>query len=297
MRTSTVAVALLLATAGCSVRGGGGGGGSGDPSRPDDCDDVNLFVVSGHTLGDGSCDSGAAYNCEYLDDRGTVAALADVWRDRGDTVFAPVYTDNLHSWGVDGNDNGEIDYFEIFAFGFLDLLYDIELFYSVCSEGYSNPSKTVLAAHSHGTVWAHSAAMLLDHIEFDYLVDLDANTLCWESDLACGFLGDSWRSEVGDYQAENAPGWWFDVGEAADSWPVEGFSTLFDIEDIAPPNVRFNVEVRSSSSVAYDNSDNYRLDGTRDGILSASFQASHTEVTEPGEPSFEWVVEQLRGLP
>jgi len=290
-------LSLLVAAgfvAGCFYSPGGSN--SGGPSRPDSCRDVYLFVVSGHTFNDTGCDSALEYNCEYLEARGTTEALRGVFESRGESTNAWHYTDNLLSWGIDENGDSELQTDEIFAFGFLSLLADMEFLHAECVDGYSNGSRIVVAAHSHGTVWAHSAVLLLDHVPVEYLIDLDGNALCWESDLACGFIGDNWAYVVGQYIDEDQPDWWFDVSNPSDSWEVEGFDSLVDLEDIAPPNARFNIEARANGALAFDNMDNYRFDGSRTGIYTGFFNDDHSSVTQPGAEPFEWVLDQLWAL-
>jgi len=131
--------------------------------------------------------------------------------------------------------------------------------------------------------------MLLNQVQLDYLIDLDGNALCWEDDLACVFIGDTWYTALSSCTSSEEPDWWFDVANASDSWTVEGFETLFDIEDVAPPNI----ESHANGSFAFDNSDNYRLDGSRLGVFSGWFDTDHTSPTVPGRESFEWVIGQM----
>jgi hypothetical protein len=207
------------------------------------------------------------------------------------------YVDELLDYFDDIDGDGKVGPKEPWVdFGFLTLLYEIDLVLDYWIADFDNPTRVIVVAHSHGGVWAHSALMLRPLLPVDVLIDLDTNALCWEEDLVCGFIGDHWKSEIDYYVQEEDPGWWFDVGNAADSWDVPGMTYLQDIEDLVPNSVLLNLEVHGNSSLAYDNQYNHRLDGSQTGLWGHYFDESHREITYAGSDAMEWVADSLEAV-
>ena len=212
--------------------------------------------------------------------------VVDAVNGDGWTAAYEGYGDSL--WTVvDEDDN-------VLVRGFLEALVTLEWVEAEWISDYDNPTRVIVVAHSHGTVWAHTALMLTSHVPVDILVDLDGESLGWESDSwTLDTIGDDWRAEVADYVEDRDPGWWFDVGNPANSWSVPGVSTLQDIEDVVPDNVWFNIEVASSSLVVQDAEPNHRLDGSVDGIYRFQSGLSHGDVDDPGSTTMDFVAEVI----
>jgi hypothetical protein len=286
----------LLAICGCTQGGRGGRSSSGPDEeenlRPPDSPDFLILSVSGHDVPGLGHSCPDTYNCEYLLERGTLEAISDIPKGHGLVVEIWTHVDELYSWYEDHNGDGLADPDEFLAFGFLDLLSEIRWINDNWIADFDNPTRVIVVAHSHGGVWAHSALMLNLDFPVDILLDLDTNALCWEADLACAFVGDTWRYDIDEYVAENNPGWTFDVGNASDSWSIPGLADLQDIEDVVPSSVFLNVEVRSDGTGAFDNHRNYRLDGTRTEIITEFFVGeTHGGVTEPESEALQWAVD------
>ena len=298
MRSLWIAAFVMvpLIIGGCQQARRGGTGNSEDTSsqnlRPTDAPDFIILGISGHDIPllGSSCPSN--YNCEYLSERGTLESIRDIAELHGATAGILTYVDELYSWYYDQNGDGFANPDEDLAIGFLDLLADIEWINNNWIADFDNPTRVIVVAHSHGGVWAHSALMLHPEFPVDILLDLDTNALCWEADLSCLFVGDDWRVEINEFVSTNAPGWWFDVADASDSWQVPGLTELQDIEDIVPSSVFLNVEVTRDGTTAYDNQRNHRLDGTRTNIFTGYFEGeTHGGVTDPDSEPMQWALE------
>lgn len=268
-------ILALLVLAGCPPSGGGGGGGDFNP-RPDDAPPAVIVGVSGHCFDD--CPE---YNPEYLFDRGTLHEMAYVFNDHGLDVLLLPFSDNFYTW-VDQDD-------EVLAAGFLDLVATLEYIEEEWVADYDNPTRVIVAAHSHGTVWAHTALFLQPELPVDLLVDLDGESAGWEGYASFG--GDGWEDVIEDYVDEYDPDWPFDISNAANAWNIPGQSSLQDVEDVVPDNVWLNIEVASSSPIIQDGEPNHRLDGSTDDIYRAEFAEDHGGVTWPGSEPIEWVRE------
>ncbi len=263
--------------------------------RPDDAPDVLILSVSGHNLWFGlspEC-TGTGYNCEYLLQRGTLDAIGQVFLNRGYGVEGWTHVDELYDQYEDIDGDGQE---EIVDFGFLALLDEIDWVVENWIADFDNPTRVIVVAHSHGGVWAHSALMLRPSLPVDVLIDLDSNALCWEEDFACALNGDNWQSAINDYVDYYAPDWWFDVGDAGDSWLVPGLDALQDIEDVVPDSVLLNLEVHGSTLLAYDNQFNYRRDGSLTGLWANYFDESHRDITLPGSDAMQWVAESINAV-
>ena len=293
---SAVVFTLLLLglLSGCGGRGGGGGGGGN--LRPDEAPDFVLLSVSGHNLGDsGDCEwfdpDGRRINCEYLDARGTPEAIIRPAIDRGADVLSLAFGDSFYSWN-----DAETD--EPIVRGFLELLAAMTIIEEDWVADYANPTRVIVAAHSHGVVWAHIALFLRPELPVDLLIDLDGESLSWESDDWSGdlFPGDEWADVILDYSVENDVTWDFDIWEASDHWTVPGLAWTQDIEDVVPDSVFLNLEVASSDFLIQDAEPNYREDGSQEGIYRSVFNESHGGVTYPGSAPINWVSDTIEAV-
>lgn len=254
------------------------------PSRPSDAPDIALITVSGHCF----TDCAPEYNDEYLLAQGAASAALQTFESRGLSTLAIGFADSFYSW-VDEDDNP-------LALGFLDLLDVLEEIHALWISGFRNPTRLIVMAHSHGTVWAHTALMVLEMegypVPVDVLIDLDGISPEWESDPF--FVGDNWAAVIADYNAETGTTWPFDIGNAADAWNVPGQEYLQDIEDLVPNSVLINLEIWSDSLVLTDTQPNHRRDGSRADIYGFGSAYDHSNVWRPGSDAYPFIDESFR---
>ncbi len=244
--------------------------------RPAGSPDVVVLSVSGH---DGAisavlCTSGG--NRAYLGDPGdAVEPIADALLSLGLTVQVHDFADLF-----DAPDINDLD-----RLGFLQLLDRMQMVFDNWINGFDNPTRLVLVAHSHGATWAHIACAEMVHIPIEYVVTLDGICLQWpcEHDATV----DSWVRRNSPFS--------FDISQPCDNWPVVGSGAQFDTKDIAFRNVRFNLEVQSIGIPA-DIINNRRLNGTTAGIHTAGFLESHGEVHSATSNAMAWVVDMIMTL-
>ena len=281
MRTSLIRAVVRLLIGGGLLAGCGYAGPQIDFNpRPADAPDFVVFGVSGHCLG--GCPS--SYNPEYLLSEGTLDVVMDALDGNGWTAQCQGYGDSLYT--IVNEDD------EILVRGFLEMVRVMGTVRREWIEGFDNPTKVIVVAHSHGTVWAHSALFLEDQLPVEILVDLDGESLGWESDSwSLDTIGDDWTAEIDEYAAEWNPDWWFDVANPADSWNIPGLSSLQDIEDVVPDSVLLNIEAASHTLVVQDGEPNHRLDGTTEGIFRNQFDQGHGSIDNPGGAAMNFVAD------
>ena len=246
--------------------------------RPAGSPDVLLITVSGHCT-----DCADPYNGEYLSSRGAPQALAAAIEDEGLSVGTWTYADELYSWQLGG---------EVLVYGFLALLADLEWVEENWIADFDNPTRVVIAAHSHGVVWAHSAAAAMDHVPIEVLIDLDGVCLNWEDDDWALGVGDDWNQKIDAYEERRGRLAWFDLSNPCDSWDL-GTGAWLNIDDIVPWNVATNLEVRSSDWLLYDSQSNRRYDGSVDTRTFLS-DDNHMGTVDPNGESMGWVTQELR---
>jgi hypothetical protein len=269
---------LLLVALSCTGEGPDLAAVSDANLRPAGSPDVLLVTVAGHCT---NCAS--EYNGEYLQSWGVPASIEGVIEDEGLSVETWTYVDELYSW-TRGS--------EVLVYGYLALVQDLEWVEENWIADFDNPTRIVLLGHSHGVVWAHSAAMDADHVPIDVLVDMDGVCMNWEDDdWAFGF-GDDWNQEVDAYEQRNGRLSWFDLSNPCDSWDL-GTGEYMNIDDVVSWNVGVNLEVRSSDWLLFDSQDNLRYDGTSDTSIYVS-DLSHMNILDPGEDAMAWVRGRLR---
>ena len=245
--------------------------------RPEGSPDVLLVTVSGHCT-----DCAAEYNGEYLRSWGTPQNLQRALENEGHVVDTWTYVDELYSW-VRGD--------QVLAYGFLALVADLKWVERNWIADYDDPTRIVLLGHSHGVVWAHSAAMAADDVPIEVLVDLDGVCLNWEDDDWAFGVGDEWDEVIDDYESRNGRLTWFDLSNPCNSWDL-GAGERMNIDDVVPWSVRTNLEVRSSDWLLYDSQDNLRYDGTSDTAVYTS-DLSHMKILNPDSPPMAWVRHHL----
>lgn len=164
---------------------------------------------------------------------------------------------------------------------------------------FDNPTRLVLLAHSHGTVWASLLAWNHPNIAFDYFIYLDGICSLWEADNLIN------QPLVQDYYAG--------LGRLT-PWPINqtggvcdlsytSLSGAWDINDLVPWNVTYALEVRSKNGVpnyVWDDDMNVRADGSRDFISTIEqFGETHSDVAKAGSAAMFWVTNMIDtlGLP
>lgn len=268
---------------------------AGNP-RPPDAPDVVIFAVSGH-CSPTSCVAG--YNPEYLvSERATHRPLTDLFAAQGISVQVGAYSDTFYNLADPATG-------EVVDYGFRQLLADLEAVRDDWIADFDNPTRVIVLAHSHGTVWAHTALLLLewwgDPIPVDILIDLDGTSVGWEDDLVTGFVGDTWALVIRAYDAETGMVWPFDIANPGNGWTVPGVSGDQGTEDIVPDSVIANLEVFNDDfgpidTLLRDGDPNHRRDGSQRDIFRVSSVQGHTDLTYPGTDAMNWVAESVRTL-
>jgi hypothetical protein len=186
----------------------------------------------------------------------------------------------------------------IVLLGFLDLVAAMRHIRDEVVVGFSNPTAIIVVAHSHGTVWAHTALMVLERegapLPVRVLVDLDGVSVGWESDTLTAGLGDNWVAEIRAYNQDTGTSWPFDIADATDVWPIAGVADLQDVEDVVPSSVTLNLEVGSDSLLLPSDRDpNHRLDGSQENIIPFRSDSAHVELDDPGSDAMAWVTSSI----
>lgn len=264
--------------------------------RPAGTPDVLFIAVSGH------CDPrtcGTAPNEEYLGGAGTITALERPFVDAGAIVGAEYFTDNFYDEPTALPP----------SIGFLHLLNELEWARDTLVADWDNPTRIIVVAHSHGTVWAHTALHVLEQrgapIPVDILIDFDAVSWGWEAKVAAGF-GDAWSNVIVEYTTRTGTAWPFGIWNATDSWGVPGVVALQDVEDVVPNSVRNNFEIWSREPPSFppeacDREPNHRMDGSAfpAAAIGLSFFPStedHSGCDNPGSDAVEWATNGIRFL-
>jgi hypothetical protein len=283
--TQCVGGALYRCTgANTAVREGSCGGPAPNP-RPAGTPDVVFVAVSGHCLAPCPYD----YNDEYLFSGGTIDVLAQPFLDSGYAVEAVPISDNFYD--------------QEHAYGFLTLVQTLLDMREQLVGSWDNPTRFIVVGHSHGTVWAHLALMVLEEwgvpLPVDVLVDIDGLSLGWEDKVLLGF-GDAWAPLIRAHMAETGQTWPFDIANASDSVTIPGQDYLQDVEDLLPNSVAVNLEIWSSDGTlpepVRDSQANHRYDGSERDILWFRSAENHENSDNPGSDTVDWVVGELVAL-
>jgi len=259
---------ILLFLAGC----GSGGSDSDDNTAPD----LMIFFVSGHTgLVNG------VTGRSYLDVTAGPGIIADL-RSAGYTVEFEYYIDDALKIGDYG--------------GYQALVGDME---NVRDELQTQGTRSIVIAHSHGSVWAHAAIDEVEALTVTALVDLDASSFGWADvghDAQNSFIGGDPRGRFTINQTRTCSNY---PDAPSDS------SNSYDLEDVVFSNTRFALEVRGSQRTLlvggelYDQKWNVREDGNVDGLSCyyADFPFSaHSEVHNVGGTTIAFVKSWLRDI-
>lgn len=261
--TWLLATSLVVVVSGCIAE---------DNPRPADAPDFVIIGVSGHSVSAGD------YNPEYLYAEGTLNVFRDAIARHGRSVEVYAFTDNLQSYATP--DGVPV------AYGFLSLLETLSTIRRDWISAYDDPTRVIVVAHSHGTVWAHLALQVLaargEPIPVEYLVDIDAVSVGWEDDTFSVGVGDRWRDEILVYSEARGLTWPFAIWHPVDAFAIPGVAGAQDIEDIVPESVSLNLESWSDgTSFVYDSEPNHRFDGSTRGVLFFFSGANHSTIHSP----------------
>ena len=206
------------------------------------------------------------------------------------------------------------------AQGYYEAQRRLERVHSQWMDGFSNPTRVVLLAHSHGTLWSSLLAMENPGVTFDYGIYLDGVCNQWERDnLRRGW----WRRNIiADFYAgvdEPYPATLATLGGACNVLEVPG-SGKRHLKDVVPTNVKVALEVRSAVPAiplpdlrdpdsqgpdsqgfdacedvgtwvnVTDRNDNVRPDGSRDKLYTyRSPRQNHCDIPEREGKAMQYV--------
>ncbi|AWN21868.1 hypothetical protein DKM44_00310 [Deinococcus irradiatisoli] len=261
------------------------------PLRPAGSPDVLIFGISGRC---GPPCQAPDDNWDYLSERGTLQAVAEVFTHRGLKVQVEGYAERITTDFTSRRS-------KLPQRGILDLLSDYQRLTSWWVLGRRNPAQVVLVGHSHGAVWAHYLTTLFGQVPVAALIDLDANCAAWNVDHSAETVAATSALWKGDPQRSPLL--------ACSSAVVEGQTVR--LKDLVWPNVALNLEVQSKRwpgrsaespgwyiNYLFDLTPNQRPDGSTAGIQTfVSAGEDHSAVSYPRSQALNWVWEQLQVLP
>jgi hypothetical protein len=233
-------------------------------------------------------------NTAYLEGRGTTKLLADTFRQMGHSVATFDVSSYLFEHTTRLSKEPQKGYLE--AQNYLSTVVQQWV------EGFANPTRIVILAHSHGTVWASLLAWNNPKVRFDYFIYLDAICLAWPQDH---MLNTQFFQSRFDAAGLRRP-WPLNQDEGATpcgAASVPGLGRL-NINDVVPDNVGYALEVMSknitSGNILVDNDLNHRPNGGRKNVWSIkSVTDNHSDVSDPKSSSMGWVIGAVKtlGLP
>jgi hypothetical protein len=162
---------------------------------------------------------------------------------------------------------------------------------------FENPTKVILLAHSHGTVWATLLAMNNLGVTFDYFIYLDG--ICWQF---WGFHKNHIRTAYRELN-QSLP---FPLGEGDPCvfLDIPKQAKLQDINDVVPANAIYGLEVKSpldffALNIVRDDDPNVRINGSKDFIWTIETTQGHSDVNNRYGEAMNWVEEMMLtlGLP
>ncbi len=269
--------------------------------RPERGPDVVIIGVSGHDRSLGR------RNPEYLEERGTLDAIAAPIRAAGFSVEVEAFGDEYFT---QRDAQGAVA-----TRGFLDLLRLLDVLERrfvnrELEDGQLypvfNPTRIIVVSHSHGVVWSHLALHVFEQLgstlKVDLLIDLDGQSRGWERPYLA--VGDRWAEIIYDDTVATGHRWPFEIWDPADT--TYGMMRDEDIEDVVPDLALINLEVVARRldpvigiNVEFyinDHDRNHRLDGSTDEILTRAFDLTHKQITYPNLQGIRWVVDQVRAI-
>lgn len=227
-RYGCMMLTILLLVAGCKQESVNE---DTSPERPD----VALIGFGGRCKGL-SCDA-PFNNRAYLHmENQTLQVLASAFMDTGSTVAGFSFAASVaQAW----NDHDHLGYAEA-----EDLLEWIEENWIA---DFEDPTRIVIAAHSHGTLWASLLAMENPDLSIDYMVYIDGVCTWWEDDnLNHGDYGNIVWQYFNATSAGTYPSTLSTLGGACNVYPVPGLGNRH-LKDVVPENVEIGVELRSDT--------------------------------------------------
>lgn len=216
-------------------------------------------------------------NYNYLVPRKTVPLIVNAIYGKGHSVAYRGYAASLEDRINTGSGITEQHP------GFMTLATDVANIYKTAINGFSNPSKLVFVAHSHGVVWAHLFSTLYPQVPIEMEFDFDGVCAYWQTDNKGDFerLG---YGNITDFE-----------GLCRTRDALSGGNPT-DMHNITQPNVRYNVEIQSNDWKLSDGISNRRPDGTATRIYSAKFQEDHSRVTEENSQGLAYAVQWAAAL-
>lgn len=233
-------------------------------------------------------------NTAYLGERGTTKLLADTFEQMGHSVATFNASSFLFEHTTKLSKEPQKGYLE--AQNYLTSVVQNWV------ADYANPTRIIILAHSHGTVWASLLAWNNPKVKFDYFIYLDAVCLAWPQDH---MLNTQFFQSRFDAAGLRRP-WPLNQDEGATPCGAAAVPGLGkrDINDVVPDNVGYALEVMSknitSGNVLMDNDLNRRPNGSRKHIWSIkSVVDNHSDVSDVKSSSMRWVVDAVKtlGLP
>ena len=161
--------------------------------------------------------------------------------------------------------------------------------------GYSDPTRVVLLAHSHGTVWASLLALNNLDVTFDAFISLDA--ICWQW----------WGRHKGLISQEYLNSPWalpfpLDQGDPCGSFEVPGVGRA-NINDVVSANVIFGLEARTNTRLfsldpnfLADDDPNVRINGTNTNIWGIEARETHNDLGRYYNSSIAWISSMITAL-
>ncbi|MEM6428699.1 MAG: PKD domain-containing protein [Deinococcota bacterium] len=176
--------------------------------------------------------------------------------------------------------------------GYLEAEAYLENVYNDWIDGFDNPTRVITVGHSHGTVWMNLLLFNQPDISVDYAISLDGICLVWWDDH---------EPSIQDYYDRQGFMRPFPLasGSPCNRIEVSGQLSLKDLNDVMPDNVRVNLEVQAGRFIPSDTQENFRLDGSRQGIYTIRPSQTHggtSGVHYHDGPGMSWVSQQLQTL-
>lgn len=260
--------------------------------RPEGTPDLIIFAFSGHCGIVCNTRDTKSYLDTASESTGGVAVLDGIVRAYEQLGFENIDTFTLSSFVTAhySQSSGKIEAGYLQAQAYLD---EIK---SELITGYVNPTRVVLLAHSHGTVWASLLAMNNLDVTFDAFISLDA--ICW-----------MWWAKHREFIYEtfvNGP--WtipfpLDQGDPCGTMQIPGQRHRANINDVVPANVIYGLEVRTAfrllsldPNVLADDDINVRINGTDTNLWGVVAKESHSNLGKYYNESIGWVESMITAL-
>jgi hypothetical protein len=267
--------------------------------------DVLIFGISGRC---GPPCQAPQDDWDYLSERGTLRAIANVFEARGLSTEVHGYAERVA--GPFRSRRSPLP-----QQGVLTLLADYGRLSAEWVVGRRG-TRIILVGHSHGSVWGHYLSALYPQVPVATLIDLDTNCVAWGADHAAELraavqAGES-RLDAGSTDLLRSP------LRACNN--VLAGSRRANLKDVVLPNVALNLEVQSKRWPArpipgalslpgtnhgglyfnylFDLTPNRRPSGAQTDIATfVSVREDHSAVSYPNSTAVQWVRDQLSLLP